>query len=138
MRKDEAIKTIMTKDLITINLSNTLYTAEKRLRTHNVHHMPVVEGHKLIGLISLSDLKRLSFLDAYSIEGTEDTATYDMLSIEDIMIKNPVTVSSNTTIMEVAELLAHKKFHSLPVVDKGELVGIVTTTDLLNYFIASA
>jgi CBS domain-containing protein len=54
------------------------------------------------------------------------------------MIKNPVTVSSNTTIMEVAELLAHKKFHSLPVVDKGELVGIVTTTDLLNYFIASS
>ncbi len=138
MRKDEPIKTIMTKDLITINLSNTLYTAEKRLKTHNVRHMPVVDGHKLIGLISLSDLKRLSFLDAYSIEGTEDTAIYNMLSIEDVMIKKPVTVSSNMPIIEVAELLAHKKFHSLPVVDKGELMGIVTTTDLLNYFIASS
>jgi CBS domain-containing protein len=138
MKKDEPIKTIMTKDLITINLSNSLYTAEKRLKTYNVRHMPVVDGHKLIGLVSLSDLKRLSFLDAYSIEGTEDTAIYNMLSIEDVMIKNPVTVSSNTPIIEVAELLAHKKFHSLPIVDKGTLVGIITTTDLLNYFIASA
>lgn len=138
MRKDEPVKTIMTKDLITINLSNSLYTAEKRLKINNVRHMPVVDGHKLIGLLSLSDLKRLSFLDAYSIEGTEDTATYNMLSIDDVMIKNPVTVSSNTPIIEVAELLAHKKFHSLPIVDKGALVGIVTTTDLLNYFIASA
>ncbi|MDZ7613420.1 MAG: CBS domain-containing protein [Flavobacteriaceae bacterium] len=61
MRKDAPIKSIMTKDLITINLSNSLYTAEKRFKTNNVRHMPVVDGHKLIGLVSLSDLKRSQF-----------------------------------------------------------------------------
>lgn len=136
MKKEEPISTIMTKEVISLDLSNTLYTAEKRLKKNNIRHMPVVNGQRLIGLLSLSDIQRISFFDAYNAEGTEDTAIYNMLSIEDIMIKNPITVTSDTSIKEVAELLAKKKFHSLPIVDDGLLVGIVTTTDILNYFVA--
>ena len=51
------------------------------------------------------------------------------------MAKNLISVSSNTTIKEVAELLSKKEFHALPVVDNNVLVGIVTTTDLINYLI---
>jgi CBS domain-containing protein len=97
--------------------------------------MPVIENEKLIGLISLSDLQRISFIDAYSKEGTEDTPVYNMLSIKDMMIKNPLTASPQTTILEVSKLLASKEFHSLPVVENEKLVGIITTTDLLHYFI---
>ena len=136
MKKEEPISTIMTKEVISLDLSNTLYTAEKRLKKNNIRHMPVVNGQRLIGLLSLSDIQRISFFDAYNAEGTEDTAIYNMLSIEDIMIKNPITVTSDTSIKEVAELLAKKKFHSLHIVDDGLLVGIVTTTDILNYFVA--
>ena len=94
-----------------------------------------VDGEKLIGLISLSDLQRFSFIDAYSREGTEDTPVYNMLSIRDLMIKNPLTATPKTTILEVSKLLASKEFHSLPVVEDDKLVGIITTTDLLHYFI---
>jgi CBS domain-containing protein len=125
----------MTKDLITLKLSDTLYTAEKRLKTNHIRHIPVVDGEALIGLLSLSDLKRISFIDAYNQEGTVDTAIYNMLSIKDLMIKKPITVTSDTTILEVSKLFANTEFHSLPVVDEGKLVGIITTTDLLHYFI---
>ena len=125
----------MTKELITLSLKDSLYSAEKRMKVNHIRHMPVVDGDELIGLVSLSDLQRVSFIDAYSKEGTEDTPVYNMLSIRDLMIKNPLTASPKTTILEVSKLLASKEFHSLPVVDEGKLVGIITTTDLLHYFI---
>ena len=135
MKKDEPISSIMTKELITLSLKDTLYSAEKRMKVNHIRHMPVVDGEQLIGLVSLSDLQRVSFIDAYSKEGTEDTPVYNMLSIRDLMIKNPLTASPKTTILEVSKLLASKEFHSLPVVEDGKLVGIITTTDLLHYFI---
>ncbi len=135
MKKNEPIKNLMTTNVITLKLSDTLYTAEKRLRSNHIRHIPVIDDGKLIGLISLSDLKRISFIDAYNKEGTVDTAIYNMLSVEDLMIKNPITVTPDTTILEVSKLLASKEFHSLPVVENEKLVGIITTTDLLHFFI---
>ena len=135
MKKNQPISSIMTQDVITLSLKDSLYSAEKRMKTNHIRHMPVVDDDKLIGLISLSDLQRISFIDAYSKEGTEDTPVYNMLSIKDMMIKNPLTASPKTTILEVSKLLASKEFHSLPVVEDGKLVGIITTTDLLHYFI---
>jgi len=135
MNKNEPISSIMTTELITLSFSDTLYSAEKRLKVNHIRHIPVIDKDELVGLISLSDLKRISFIDAYSKEGTEDTPVYNMLSIKDMMIKAPVTVAPNDTIYEVSKLITHKEFHSLPVVDNGKLVGIVTTTDLLNYYI---
>jgi len=58
-----------------------------------------------------------------------------MFTIEQVMAKNLVSVPSTKTIKEVAEILATKEFHALPVVDANKLVGIVTTTDLINYLI---
>ena len=135
MKKNEPISSIMTKEVVTLSLEDTLYSAEKRMKTHHIRHMPVVENEKLIGLISLSDLQRVSFIDAYGKEGTEDTPIYNMLDIKDLMIKKPLTATPQTTILEVSKLLASKEFHSLPVVEENKLVGIITTTDLLHYFI---
>ncbi|MCK4562409.1 MAG: CBS domain-containing protein [Flavobacteriaceae bacterium] len=135
MRKNEPISKIMTTELITLSYSDTLYSAEKRMKVNHIRHIPVVDGDKLLGLLSLSDLKRISFIDAYSKEGTEDTPVYNMLSIQDLMIKNPITVSSDVTILEVSRLLIGKEFHSLPIVDNSKLIGIVTTTDILSFFI---
>ena len=135
MKKNEPILNLMTKDIITLKLSDTLYTAEKRLKVNHIRHIPVVADEKLLGLISLSDLKRISFIDAYNKDGTVDTAIYNMLSIQDLMIKDPVTVTSDATILMVSKLFVTTEFHSLPVVDDGKLVGIITTTDLLHYFI---
>ena len=64
-----------------------------------------------------------------------DVMVYSMFSIEQVMNKNIVSVSSSNSIKEVAEILASKEFHALPVVDNNSLVGIVTTTDLIKYLL---
>lgn len=135
MKKNEPISSIMTEEVVTLSLEDSLYSAEKRMKTNHIRHMPVIDKGKLIGLISLSDLQRISFIDAYGKEGTEDTPIYNMFDIQDLMIKNPLTASPQNTILEVSKLLASKEFHSLPVVENDKLVGIITTTDLLHYFI---
>lgn len=137
MKKREPVSAIMTKNVITVNHTNGLNDAEKILRDNNIRHVPVVSGDKLIGILSLTDLMRISFVDSYGIdgEGAIDTAVYNMLSIEQVMASNPIVVSPDTTIKEVAEILAEKEFHALPVVENEKLVGIVTTTDLIKYLL---
>lgn len=61
---------------------------------------------------------------------------FENLSVEQVMIKDPIQVVSTKTIKEVAEILSKNDFHALPIVEDHELIGIVTTTDLLNYMIA--
>jgi CBS domain-containing protein len=136
MKRRELVSKIMSTNLITVDLTNNLVDAEKLFNENSIRHIPVVSGDDIIGILSLTDLLRVSFVDAYGLdESTVDTAVYNMLSVEQVMVKNLVSVSSTQTIKEVAEVLAKNEFHALPVVDNGKLVGIVTTTDLLNYLL---
>ncbi|MEQ8420090.1 MAG: CBS domain-containing protein [Arenibacter algicola] len=136
MKKREPVSKIMTTDLVTINHTNSLFDAEKLFNKHKIRHIPVVNNKQIIGILSLTDLLRISFVDNYGEDDSQvDTAVYNMLSIEQVMVKDPVHIAPSLTIKEVAEILAKKEFHALPVVENGDLVGIVTTTDLLNYLL---
>ena len=136
MKKREPVSKIMSTHLYTLNHTNSLEDAEDMFKRYHVRHLPVVSGANLIGMLSLTDLQRISFVDNFSEgEGSVDTAVYQMLSIEQVMVKNVTQVSPDTTIKEVAEVLAEREFHALPVVEDGELVGIVTSTDLINYLL---
>lgn len=136
MKKREPVSHIMTKQVITVNHSNSLEDAEKLFTKNNIRHIPVVSGDELIGMLSLTDLLRISFVDNFGDdEGSIDTAVYNMLSIEQVMVSKPVAVQHDATIREVAEILSTKEFHALPVVDGTKLVGIVTTTDLIKYLL---
>lgn len=136
MKKRTPVSQIMSKDVITLNHADDLVTAEKLFKSNKIRHIPVVSGKEIKGMLSFTDLLRISFADAtYEDESDVDTVVYNMFTIEQVMAKNLVTVNSHTTVKEVAEILASKEFHALPVVDNNELVGIVTTTDLIKYLI---
>ncbi|REE82980.1 CBS domain protein [Lutibacter oceani] len=136
MKRLEPVSKIMTKELITLSLRDDLYKAEKMFKEHHIRHIPVVKNRHIVGMLSLTDLKRISFLDSYDADEIKiDNAIYNMLSIEQIMVKNPIKVNSNITIKSVVEILSKNEFHALPVVDNDILVGIVTTTDILLYLL---
>lgn len=136
MKKRTPVSEIMTTKVITLNHSDDLDTAEKLFKSNNIRHIPVVSGKEIIGMLSYTDLLRISFADAVDEDEQEvDTVVYNMFTIEQVMAKHLISVSSTTTIKEVAEILSKKEFHALPVVDSNELVGIVTTTDLINYLL---
>lgn len=136
MKRKEPVSKIMSTNVISLKLSDSLYEAERLFKENKIRHIPVVENKNVIGIVSLTDLLRVSFVDAYGPdEGVVDTTVYSMLNIEQIMAKNPVHVESKKTIKDVAEILSTNEFHALPVVDNHELMGIVTTTDLLKYLL---
>lgn len=136
MRHIEPISTIMSKDIIALNRDDDLETAELLFKRHNIRHIPVVKEDVIIGMLSYTDLLRISFADAVDDDEADiDTLVYNMFTIEQVMAKNVITVPSTANIKEVAEVLAKREFHALPVVDDGRLVGIITTTDLINYLL---
>ena len=126
----------MTTDVITLSKKDNLDTAEMLFKVNNIRHIPVVNKDAVIGILSYTDLLRISFADAvYDDEETVDSIVYNMFTIEQVMAKNLISVSSNTSIKEVAEILSKKEFHALPGIDDDKMVGIVTTTDLINYLL---
>ncbi|MGP1501324.1 MAG: CBS domain-containing protein [Bergeyella cardium] len=135
MKQRVPVSQIMTKELVTLNTTQSLYDAERLFKEYNIRHIPVVEGDKILGVLSYSDLLRISFADV--TEGEEDVSSvvYDMYTIPQIMAKAPITVQASTNVKEVAEILATQSFHSIPVLDGEKLVGIVTTTDLIKYLL---
>jgi len=136
MLRKAPVTTIMTQHVITLNKKDTLETAEKLFKKHHIRHIPVVSGKAIIGMLSYTDLLRISFADsAYEDDEYIDSVVYNMFNIEQVMVKKIVCVSPSNSIKEVAEILAHSEFHALPVVDNNTLIGIVTTTDLINYLL---
>ena len=135
MKQRVPVSQIMSKDLVVLTPTQSLYEAERLLKKHNIRHIPVVEGDKLIGIVSYSDLLRISIADMTDGDEEVTSVVYDMYTIPQIMAKSPLTVDANTSIKEVAEILSQQSFHSIPVVENGKLVGLVTTTDLVKYLL---
>ena len=137
MKKRVPISTIMTKNVVTLSTNDDLVTAEALFKKHNIRHIPVTQGNEVLGMISYTDLMRISFADAIDAdEESVDTMVYNMFTIAQVMVKDVICVSPRATVQEVAAFLAQKEFHALPVVEDDTLVGIVTTTDLINYLLA--
>jgi acetoin utilization protein AcuB len=131
----EPVSTIMTKNIVALTRSDDLERAEVLFKRYKIRHIPVVSRDMVIGMLSYTDLMRISYAETSSNQENEiESVVYNMFTIEQVMAKDVVSVSSDTTIKEVTKLLASREFHALPVVDNDTLVGIVTTTDLLNYY----
>ncbi len=137
MIEQAMVSSIMSKDLITVSYKDDLEKAEHLFKTHKIRHIPVVKGDELKGMLSYTDLLRISFADAIGEdEMSIDSVVYNMFTIEQVMVKKVVSMPPTATIKEVAELLTQRDFHSIPIVDNKKLVGIVTTTDLLKFLLS--
>ena len=135
MKKREPISHIMTKTVVTANENDDLKTVVEQLRKNAIRHIPIVRGKDVVGIISRTDINRLTFGALFEGQEGADEAILDMLTISQVMTSKPQTVSSDTIIRDLAEIFVKEDFHALPVVDNGQLKGIVTTTDVVKYFL---
>lgn len=127
----------MKRDLWTLDVNQSnLSEAKSIMEEKHIRHLTVVKGEKLVGMISLTDIHRISFGVNHKQAEQVDSAIFNSLKLEQVMKSDPTTINSNTTIKEVAETLAKEEFHALPIVDQSnKLECIFTTTDLVNYLI---
>jgi len=145
------VKDIMTKEMITVSPETEIVYATKLLLENRINGVPVTnETGKLVGILCQSDLiaqqKKLpvpsffSFLDGLitltSMKQFEkEVQKIAAITVAQAMTPNPVTVRPDTDIEAVAALMVDNNFHTIPVVDEGELVGIVGKEDILRTLI---
>jgi CBS domain-containing membrane protein len=136
MKKNVPVSEIMTKNIIKLNLSDELTKAEALFEKHKIRHIPVVNEYKIVGLLSYTDLLRVSHVDAVDDEAESvESIVFNMFTVRQVMAKDIIVISPETTIKEAAEILSQNEFRALPVCENEALVGIVTTTDLIKYLV---
>ena len=136
MKKNESVTHVMTANPISIGKNESVSTARRLINEKGIHHLPVVDGDKLVGILTSNDFLRVSFGEF----GDQDGRSLDVIldhtySLSDLMSGDPVSIDKNDTIRDAARILASSEFHSLPVVDGSVLVGIVTSTDLIRHLL---
>ena len=133
MRKNEKITTIMTASPTTVQVGQPLSEASRIMKEGAFHHVPVVDGTTLVGILSTTDLLKVSYV--YGTDAREVDAVLDAtVELKSLMQSDPVTLKTNQTVRDAVDVFAEGQFHSMPVVDdSGALAGIVTTTDVLRY-----
>jgi len=119
----------MKRDLVTVPPGATLEEAARLLKANRIHHLPVVEGERLLGIVTDTDLRNAMLPGG---PGEESGAPR---TVGEIMTRNVVTLSPEDTIDDAMLILSRQRFGALPVVDGGRLVGIVAKTDVLSALI---
>lgn len=128
------VSKIMTSDLITASPQDSLQTVKEKFEAKRIHHIPVVEFRKIVGIISKSDL--LYFLKGIRLDDkTTDFANEARMmhfTAADIMTSKLAKLEPNATIATALEVFKENLFHALPIVENDELVGILTTYDIIS------
>ncbi len=144
-------KDIMTSNPITVTPDMEIVNAAKTLLENKINGVPVIEKGKLVGILCQSDLisqqkkfpmpSIFTFLDGFiSLQSNKDLEkTVKKIAatvVRDAMTPDPVSVSPDTDIEEIAGLMIDKSFHTLPVVKADKLVGIIGKEDILKTLIS--
>ena len=132
--KNTSITKLMSKEFKLIGINEPLNKAEEILFSNKFKHLPVMKKQKLVGIISKTDIKRMSFADELGDSEFEaDAEIFKMLTVGQVMINKPFTLTVKATIKDAAKVLSEKEFRSIPILDGDKVVGIVTTKDLVKY-----
>ena len=120
---NEPLSSIMTRNVITVGPDDKLSLARDIFMKNKVHHLPVVHGTTLLGILTTYDLFKF-----VRREGDYETTT-----VKEVMTKHVATLEPEDKIGSAAELFLENRFHAVPIVKEGELKGIVTSFDVIKY-----
>jgi acetoin utilization protein AcuB len=127
------VKDWMTSSVVCIAPDESLPDAHETMTQHNVRRLPVVnQNGKLVGIVSLSDVREAQPSDATTLSIYELHYLLAKLSVDQVMSRNVYTVTPTTSVGDAAKLMLDHKVGGLPVVEDGRLVGIITESDIFR------
>jgi acetoin utilization protein AcuB len=131
VKKGSVVRDYMTPDPVTLEPEDSLMRVLELMRLRGVRHVPVVLAGELVGLVAEGDVKRA---EPSTLSDTQDhfNEVMEQTPISRIMIHEPLTVTADTPLLKAAETLYSTKYGSLPVVEDGRCIGILTDNDLLH------
>lgn len=123
----------MTRKVLTVEVFDSIGLARRLMVKNRVNQLPVLDDGKLVGIVTDRDIR-----DAYPTSMVIDRAREidqfaETYTVEEVMSHNVLTVQPSTLLVTAVKLLRRHRIGSLPVVDKGRLVGIVTRSDILDF-----
>jgi CBS domain-containing protein len=116
----KTVKEIMTTDCVTVTLQDNVFEIAVKMKQNDIGFIPVVEGKKLIGVVTDRDLVIRGYAEKRS----------GSVAVNDVMSEKLITITTETTVDDAAKLMAKEQVRRLPVVSNGELVGVVAIGDL--------
>ena len=130
------IRDIMTREVITIGPERSIGDAIALMRQGGFRRLPVVsEDERLVGVITDRDLRQATNSPLVLREQWYSNFLLDAIKVKACMTPDPITITPDATVLEAAQLLRKHKIGGLPVVDDHHVVGIATTTDMLDCLI---
>jgi len=131
------VKDWMVAPVITVEASSPISAAHHLMKNNGIRRLPVINNNKLVGIVTIGDVREASPSDATTLSIWELNYLWAQLTAEKIMTRNVITVTSNTPILDAAEIMLEQKVSGLPVVDEGKLVGMLTESDVFRMLIKS-
>ncbi len=126
---------IMTPSPVSVTPRNAIRTAINLMREGGYRRLPVVDRGRLVGIITDRDLRRAANSPFVVREQWYDNFILDHIEVGSCMTPNPLTIEPSATIVEAARMMRSHKIGGLPVIIDGQLTGIITETDLLDFLI---
>lgn len=134
MKLTDPVSTIMTSKLFTVNPEDELSKVQEIFDQHNIHHIPVVRYKEIVGIISKSDY--LFFMRGFTNNAEDrfiNDARMKAYHAQEIMTKGLAKLETYDSIASAVEVFKLNRFHCIPVLENGDLVGIVTTHDIIKH-----
>jgi acetoin utilization protein AcuB len=123
----------MTTKIVTVTPATTMVKARDLLREHNIKQVPVVDTQgRLVGILTDRDIRSAWASPATTLSIYELTYVLQKLTVESVMVKNVITTTPDATIERAAKIMHDNKIGSLPVVEGDRVVGIITSSDLME------
>ncbi len=133
--KKNLVRDWMTPRPITIDPKTTLPEAHKLMTQSHIRRLPVVDHGKIVGILTLGDIREASPSDATSLSIFELNFLLARLTVDRIMTRDPIVIAPTTTIRQAAEMMLEYKIGGLPVVQDEDLVGIITESDIFRVLV---
>lgn len=126
----------MTSPVITVPPTMSISSAHQIMKENGVRRLPVMENDRLIGLVTLGDIREASPSDATTLSIWELNYLWAQLTIERVMSRKVLTIKPDAPILDAAEIMLNHKVSGLPVIDNtGRLLGIVTESDIFRMLV---
>ncbi len=129
------VKEVMVKEVATLDVNDELSLANDIMRLGRIRHLPVVDGARLVGIVSERDLFRSSLAQALGYGGENSRELMKTLHIKDIMVREIITISPELDLCQAVKMMVDKKIGCLPVVEHDRLVGLITETDIMLQYL---
>ncbi len=130
------VRDIMTTEVVTLKVDEELSLASDIMTLARIRHLPIVEGDRLVGIISQRDLFKASLDSVMGYDYGEARDHLKTVTIKEVMNEEIITIGPDTEIHEAGQLLIENKIGCLPVIQGNALLGMVTETDILQFYVS--